>query len=77
MPFFSFNNENVKFTELEKLTWRIYTAIKALPITSQVELINKREFAKADRNKNFKTFVVYVTALEKQTAISIYLSKIS
>ena len=32
---------------------------KTLPTTSQVELIDKKEFAKAALDKNLETFVVY------------------
>lgn len=31
-----------------------------MSITKQVELINKKEFAKAALNKNIKTFVIYI-----------------
>ena len=69
MPFLAFSNADVEFTELEKLTWRSYTTVEALPITSQVELINKKEFAKAVLDKNSKTFVVHVAALGAKTSI--------
>ena len=46
MLFFSLNNADVKFAKLEKLTWRTLSPVKALPTTSQVELIDKKEFAK-------------------------------
>lgn len=39
-------------------------------------IINKKEFAKAALNKNFKIFVIYVAALEVLTAILIHFSKI-
>ncbi len=67
MPFLSLSNANVKFAELGKLTWRTYTAAKALPTTSRVELINKREFARAALDENSETFVVHVSALEAMT----------
>ncbi len=31
IPFISFSNANVKFVELEKLTWRSYNTAEALP----------------------------------------------
>ncbi len=34
IPFLSFSNIDVKFAELGKLTWSLYTAAKALPTTS-------------------------------------------
>lgn len=39
----------------------------ALLITSWVEFINKREFAKEVRDKNLETFVVHISALEVTT----------
>ena len=74
MPFLSLSHANVEFTELEKLTSRSYTAAKALPTTSRVELINKREFAKAALYRNSETFVVYVSALETTKGPAIHLS---
>ncbi len=47
MPFLSFSNTDVKFMELEKLTWRSYTTANILPTTIWVELIDKKEFANA------------------------------
>ena len=61
MPFLTFSNAYVLFIEKE-FTWRSYTTTKALPTTKQVELINKKEFAKAALDKNFETFVVYVVS---------------
>ncbi len=58
----------------EKLTWRSYTIAEALPTTSRVELIDKREFVKAALDKNSETFVVHVSALEA-TENSIYPSQ--
>ncbi len=34
MPFLSFSNADVEFTELRKPTWRTYTTAEALPTTS-------------------------------------------
>ncbi len=45
---------------------------EALPTTSWVEVINKKEFAKAVLDKNSETFVVYVATLEE---IMIYPSR--
>ncbi len=71
-PFLSFNNADVEFAELKKLTWRLYTVAKALSTTSWVELIDKRKFAKTALDENSKTFIVYVSALE---ATIIHLSR--
>ncbi len=67
MPFLSLSNANVEFAELEKLTWRTYTATEALSITSGVELIDKREFARAALDKNSEIFVVHISVLEATT----------
>ncbi len=75
MPFLSFSNADVKFAELGKLTGRSYTTAEALPTTSWVKLIDKKEFAKAALDGNSETFVVHVAALELLTAMSIYLSR--
>lgn len=62
------NNANFQF-DTKKLTWRFYSIAKALRTTSQVKLINKSEFAKVALNKNFKTFVIYMTVLETEVLI--------
>ncbi len=60
--FLALSNADIQFSA-EELTWRTYTVAEALPITSWVEFIDKRKFAKAALNKNSKTFVIYVLAL--------------
>lgn len=45
------------------LIWGFYTIAKILPITNQIELINKKNFAKATFNKNVKIFIIYVILL--------------
>ncbi len=72
MPFLSLSNADVEFAELGKLIWRTYTVAEALPTTSQVELIDKREFAWAALDKNLETFIVHISALE---AMTIHLSQ--
>ena len=57
MPFLTFSNANVQFVEKE-LTWRSYITAEALPSTKRVELIDKKEFAKAALDENSETFVV-------------------
>ena len=61
MPFLTLSNANVRFAERE-LTWRSYTAAKALPTTRRVELIDKKEFATAALNKDDETFIVHIAA---------------
>ena len=63
MLFLTLNNADIQFAEKE-LTWKSYTAAEALPTTNQVELIDKKEFAKPALDEEFETFVVYVAAME-------------
>ncbi len=63
MPFPALNNADFQFVA-EELTWRSYTAAEALPTTSRVKLIDKKEFAKAALNENSETFIVHVLALD-------------
>ncbi len=74
IPFLSLNNVNVKFAELGKLTWRLYTVAEALKTISQVELIDKKEFAKVAMDENSETFGVHMSALDVAES-SIYLSR--
>ena len=67
MPFLTLSNSDIQFAE-KKLTWRSYTAAEALPTTKRVELINKKEFAKAALDEESETFVVHVAALEAPLA---------
>lgn len=78
MPFFSLSNLDVKFAILEKLTWRSYTTVKALPTTNWVKLINKREFAKVASDENLKTLVMYIATLviTKADSMKVYLFQV-
>ena len=77
MPFLSLSNVNVEFAKLGKFTWRIYIGAETLPITSWVEFIDKKVFAKVVLDDNFETFVVYVATLEMPIAMPIHLLKTS
>ncbi len=66
MHFLALNNADFQFSA-EKLTWKTYTVAEALPTTSRVELIDKREFVRAALDENSETFVVHVSALEATT----------
>lgn len=46
------------------LIWRNYLAIKILPITCQIELINKKDFAKVALNENSGAFIIYIVVLK-------------
>lgn len=61
--FIIFNNANLLFVEW-KLIWRLYTLVKTLLTTKQVEIIDKKEFVKVMLDKNSKTFIVYIAALQ-------------
>ena len=73
IPFLTFSNVNIQFIEKE-LTWRSYTAEKALLTTQKVELINKKEFAKAALDENIKPFVAYVSSLSLRSKMTIHLA---
>ena len=62
MPFLTFSIANIKFAQ-KKLTWKSYNAAKALPTTKQVEIIERKEFAKTALDKYIKTFMMYMTFL--------------
>lgn len=64
MSFLSHNNMYIKFVEKpEKLIQRFYGTIRALPTTSKIEFINKKEFANTALDRNFETFVIYIVIL--------------
>lgn len=63
MPFFFLSNTDFQF-DIREFTWRSYIATEILSTTSQVELIDKRKFAKAALDKNLETLVIYIAALE-------------
>ena len=67
MPFLTLSNAEIQFAKKE-LTWRSYTAAEALPTTKRIELINKKEFAKAVLDEESETFMVHVTALKAPLA---------
>ena len=69
--FLTFSNAKIQFAEKE-LTWRFYTTEKALSTTQKVELINKKEFAKAVLDQNIEAFVVYMSSLSLKSKITIY-----
>lgn len=59
MLFLKLSNLNVLFYK-KTLTQRTYTTNKAIPITKQVEIINKRDFIIAMLDTNSKAFVIHV-----------------
>ena len=75
IPFLFLSNAYVQL-DTRNLTCRTYSTLEALSTTRRVELIDKYEFARADLDKNSKTFVVHVTALEA-SELAILLSRAS
>lgn len=63
MLFLTLSNIDVKFADRE-LIWKSYITSEALLTTKRVELINKKEFAKAVLDEESKAFVVHVATLE-------------
>lgn len=72
MFFLLLSNADVNFVNLEKLIWRSYNIAEVLSITSKIELIDKKEFAKKALNKNSETFIIYISTLKILTTMSIY-----
>ena len=73
--FLTLSSADVSFSKRE-LTWRSYTIVKPLPITKQVKLIDKKEFAKAVLDVESKTFVMHISALKTPLSrITIHPSK--
>ena len=71
MPFLTLSNADIQFAEKE-LTWRTYTTEDALPTTRRVELIDKKEFAKAALDENIKAFVVHVSSVSSRSKMTIH-----
>lgn len=69
MFFLHLFNANLWFTE-KKFILKSYTTTKPLPITNKVELIDKKEFAKAALDKNSETFMIHIASILE--TISIY-----
>lgn len=76
MPFLSFSNVDINF-DTKNLIWRLYTAAEALPTTSRIKLIDKKEFAKTALDENPETFVMHIAALVATgtEGIKVYLSQ--
>lgn len=66
MPIFFLSNIDINFGNgsLEKLTWRYYIAVEALPTINKVYPINKKKFAKLVLDKNLENIFVYISVLE-------------
>ena len=73
MRFLKISNANVSFSK-KTLTWKTYTTNKALPITKQVQIINKKDFVIAALDANSETFVMHV-AIRKQKEMPVHSKK--
>lgn len=73
MIFLTLNDVNIQFVE-KKFTWRSYIIVKALPTIKQVEIIDKKAFAKIILDKTVEIFVVYIISFNL-SLISIYLAQ--
>ena len=71
MPFLTLSNADIQFAKKE-LTQRIYTTKDALPTTQRVELIDKKEFAKAALDENIEAFVIHVSSLSLGSKMTIH-----
>ena len=65
MSFLKISNADMSFGE-RTLTWKTYTTKKALPITKQVQIINKKDFVIAVLDANSETFEVHVAIWERE-----------
>ena len=63
MSFLTLSNVDIQFVGKE-LTWRTYTTAEILLMTKRVELIDKKEFAKATLDENSETFVMHIASLD-------------
>ena len=66
MIFLVFSSIEIEF-DTESFILKSYSV--ALPTARQIELINKYQFAKAILDKNSKTFVVHIVAIEALEAL--------
>ena len=68
MLFLTLSNADIRFAEGE-LTWRTFTAAEALPTTKRVQIIDRKEFAKAALDPNKEAFVVHVATVTAEPMI--------
>ena len=62
MPFLSLSNADFQSSSRE-FNWRSYIIAEALPITRQIEVIDKDKFARTVLDQNSEMFVVHLAAL--------------
>lgn len=73
MFFLALSNVDVKF-DTRKWSLRKYIIAEAMPITKQVELIDKHEFVEVAFDKALEIFVVHMAVLEASVSIIIIYS---
>lgn len=71
ISYYTFSNADISFLKKE-IAQKNYTTCKVLRTIKKIELIDKKEFAKAALDKNFKAFVVHIEAPSKLAEIAIY-----
>ena len=76
MLFLTRSDADIRFAEKE-LVWNRYTTAEALPTIRQVNLIDKKKFAKAALDENSETFMVHVATLKapESAGIIVHLSR--
>lgn len=68
MLLLTFSNINVGFFD-RKLTWRTYSATKALSNTKKIQIINQKEFAKVVLDSDKEAFVVQIATNTSEMTI--------
>ena len=69
MPFLTMSNANIDF-QARNLQWRFYNTGDVFSTIKRVELIEKKEFAAATLDPEYKTFVVHVVHPLKKVQIA-------
>ena len=72
MPFLPLSGADIDFFGQE-LRWRTYTTEEALPTTSRVELVGKKEFAATALDPEHENYVVYVGSVSSNALPSFFL----
>ena len=69
MSFFTLGDVDIDFLD-QKLRWRIYITEEALPTTRRDKLVGKKEFAAAELDPKYETYVVHVGSVSSVTSPS-------
>lgn len=68
MLFLTFSNADIQFAE-EKLIWRSYITGEVLLTNQRVELIDKKNLAKAALDESVEAFIVHMASLISEMSI--------